>query len=102
MDSLYTLEHFDDDLNIPHEDDQVMTLCNQCGKVTYVHIELPIPWKSDAMILPDNKYIDESLRKIHPFDRYDVEIKKLLHNGYTVSFPHDDNIHKAGVYLPHH
>ena len=84
LDSLYELEHFD--------------------------IELPIPWKNDARTLPDKKNITESrlrnimklLRKSNLFDRYDVEIKKLLHNGYTESIPPDAIIHKTGVYLPHH
>ena len=110
LDSLYKLDHFDDNLHIPPEDDQVMTMCNQRGKVTDGHIELPIPLNNYAKILPDNKYITESrlrnflklLRKSNLFDRYDVEIKKLLHNGYTESIPHDAIIHTTGVYLPHH
>ena len=109
LDSLYKLNDFDDDLHIPPEDDQVMTLCNQRGKVTDGHIELPIPWNNDAKILPDKRYIPESrlrnllklLTKRNLFDRYDVQIKKLLHNRYTESIPHDAIIHKAGVYLPH-
>ena len=43
LDSSYKLEHFDDDLHIHPEDNQVMTLCNQRGKVTDGHIELHIP-----------------------------------------------------------
>ena len=86
LDSLYKLDHFDDNLHIPPEDDQVMTMCNQRGKVTDGHIELPIPLNNYAKILPDNKYITESrlrnflklLRKSNLVDRYDVEIKKLL------------------------
>ena len=57
--SLYELEHFDDELHTSHEDDQVMKLWNQRGKVTDGHIELPIPWKNDARTRPDNKYIAE-------------------------------------------
>ena len=95
LDSLYKLDHFDDDLHIPPEDDQVMTLCIQRGKVTDGHIELTIQWNNDAKILPDNKYIPESrlrnllklLTKRNIFDRYDVEMKKLLHNGYTELIP---------------
>ena len=60
LDSLYELEHFDDELHTSPEDDQVMKLWNQRGKVTDGHIELPIPWKNDARTLPDNKYIAES------------------------------------------
>ena len=44
----------------------------------------------------------EITRKINLFDRYDVEIKKLLYNGYTESIPHDASIHKTRVYLTHH
>ena len=82
----------------------------ECTKVEG-HYEIPIPWKNRHEPLPNNYVLAISrlqtnvrkLEKHNLIDRYNVEIKKLVSDGYAEVVPQDE-VHAAERvwYLPHH
>ncbi|KAJ8047035.1 hypothetical protein HOLleu_05917 [Holothuria leucospilota] len=93
------------------EDKSVMELWNQECRLIDGHYELPIPWKDRNDPLPNNYVVAKSrldslmkrLKKQDLVDRYQIEINKLLDNGYAEVVPHNE-IHTARRvwYLPLH
>ncbi|KAJ8041442.1 hypothetical protein HOLleu_12255 [Holothuria leucospilota] len=93
------------------EDKSVMELWNQECRLIDGHYELPIPWKDRNDPLPNNYVVAKSrldslmkrLRGQDLVDRYQIEINKLLDNGYAEVVPYNE-IHTARHvwYLPHH
>ena len=73
-----------------HNDQKVLKLWEDSIKLKGGHYELPIPWKENVF-LPNNLSVPQSrirslmsnLRKKGLVDRYDVEMKTMLENGYA-------------------
>ena len=92
------------------EDSQVVNLWKDAATVDDNHICLPIPWKSDDLVLPNNyflaKHCLDSLRKSlinrNQSEEYDSEIQQLVVNNYAELVPSDQHIATRCWYLPHH
>lgn len=92
------------------EDERVIKLWDSECKLVKGHYQLPVPWKPQADF-PDNllyamsrlRSLKASLAKRNLSSKYDLEIQKLVNNGYAERIP-DCEIHKTDKvwYLPHH
>ena len=111
LDLLYEFEQ--DGLHTPEwsvEDSQVVNLWKDAATVDANHICLPIPWKSDDLVLPNNYFLAKhrldslrkSLIKKNQSEEYDSEIQQLVVNNYAELVPSDQHTPTRCWYLPHH
>ena len=91
------------------DDDYVLSMWEDRSRFNDGHWHVPIPWNKSGATLPNNyDYAKARLMSLRVtltrkgiLDKYDVEISKLLSNGYAEEVTED--VSSSNIwYLPHH
>ena len=91
------------------DDERVLSMWNTKYKHTDGHYVLPVPWKSNDIILPNNlamavsrlRSTQRSLVKKGIYNEYNDEVQALLANNYAERVSIDE-VSSKKWYLPHH
>ena len=101
----------EDGLSWSQEDKRVIDLWNRECKLLDGHYQIPIPWRDEKAIVPNNfcvamsrlKSLNRSLEKKKLTGRYNEEIQKLFENKYAEMIPNEEVQQQGKIwYLPHH
>ena len=102
-------QFFDKEVSI--EDRQVYSLFKSLVKFVNGHFELPLPWRHDNQILPNNK--EMALKRLKPLEKrfihdnfraqYSEQIESMINKNYVeVVDERQTNFSNRTWFIPHH